>query len=227
MRLGLGMMRRAGRAAVADARALPAGLVRLPPGSGWEIPAGRWRFAGLAGWVPCPANEARSYVGADGELFGYLMEGAETFRSAPWHDPAAPHGTADFAYLAKTVAADAIVYAGGHALADIHGGTGKGVAITQGGTANGIFTANNVTCATVAGDIVRVEMLFSIPVTNGAAGTVTVRNAVRSGTGPTRALSLSHDGAGNITGWTTTPAANTYRAGYAPAGVKSDGQRLW
>lgn len=227
MRLGLGMMRRSGIATLRGAKPRLVRRVQVPTVKRWETTDGRWRLAGTLGWVRCAADEPRTCMAPGGDLLGYLIEGAETFQSAPWHDPAAPHATTDPAYLAKTVAADAIAYAGGHSRADIHGGSGKAVEVTQGTTANGIFTANNITCATMAGDIVRVEMLFSLAATGGAAGTLSLRSAVRTGAGTARAVTLAHDAAGQITGWSPAPSAATFRAGWGEAGRRSDNEKVW
>lgn len=227
MRLGLGMMRRNGSAILRGAKPRQTRRVQLPAAKSWEITEGRWRHAGTQGWVRCAENEPRPYMAPGGDVLGYLMEGAETFHSAPWHDPAAPHGTSDHAYLAKTVAADALAYAGTHSHPDIHGGSGRAVAITQSATGNGIYTANNLTCQTVAGDIVRVEMLFSLAATAGAGGTLSIRSALRSGSGTARAVTLAYDASGQITGWTAAPSAATYRAGWGEAGRRNDGGKVW
>lgn len=164
----------------------------------------------------------------DGARLGYLMEGAETFHSAPWHDGAALHGAGDAAYLAKSVAADTIAYAGNHNQPEIHGGTGKGVEITQGATANGVITANNAVASTTgASDIIRCEFLISIPVTTGASGVIGVRSASRSGTAPTVQFLLNHNASGDITGWNTAISAATTRAGYGEGTPRSDGGKTW
>lgn len=221
MWLGTGTMRRRGHAHTAIGREATPSDAPFPDITGWEVTAGRWRYDSAAGWVQCAADEARSYT-VDGGFVGYLMEGPETFHSALWHDPAAPHGSGDTAYLAKSAGADAIAYAGSHSQPDIHGGTGKGVEITQSSTPAGFFTANNVKAvATSASDILRCEMLFSIPETTGSAGTIVLRNS------QFRNVSLNHDASGNITGWTTEPAAATYRGGFTEAGTTSSGGKVW
>ncbi|HUH76178.1 MAG TPA: hypothetical protein VLZ53_02320, partial [Devosia sp.] len=142
----------------------------FPGITGWEVTAGRWRYDSATGWVRGAADEPRTYA-VDGVQIGYLMEGAETFYSAPWHDSDAGHSASDPTYLAKSLGSDTVAYAGSHSQPDIHGGTGKGVELTQGVTANGTFTANNVVCATAgASDIIRAEFLISIPVTTGLGG---------------------------------------------------------
>lgn len=193
----------------------------FPVIAGWEVDAGRWSYAAATGWSQLGANAARTYNDGNGAA-GYLIEGAETFHSAPWHDSAAPHLSTSDAYLSKSVAADTIAYAGSHSQADIHGGTGKAVELTQGATANGIFTAANLkAAATSTADFLRCEMLFSIPVTTGVGGTLALRNSQN------RAVVVNHDANGDITGWNATPNNGVYRAGYAQAGLKSDGAKLW
>lgn len=221
MWLGTGTMRRRGHAHTAIGREATPPEAPFPDIAGWEVTAGRWRYDSAAGWVQGAADEGRSYT-VDGNLLGYLMEGPETFHSAPWHDPAAPHGSGADAYLAKSVGADAIAYAGSHSQPDIHGGTGKGVEITQGSTAAGFFTATNVKAAAAStSDVLRCEMLFSIPETTGSAGTIVLRNS------QFRNVRIGYDAGGNITGWDLLPDPTYYRAGFAQAGVTSSGGKVW
>lgn len=225
MRLGLGSRRRRGTTATPGVGVSEVKLPSFPPILGWQTTAGRWR-KDASGWVQCPANAERTCRDEAGNLLGLLLEGGETFYSAPWHDAAA-HSTADPAYLFKTIASDTIAYAGGHSQPDIHGGTGKCVEITQGATANSVFIANNCVTAVAAGDIVRVELLVSIAATGNAPGTLTLRAAPRSGTPATRVQTLSHDASGNFTGWATAVDPFNFRADYAPVGVKSNGEKYW
>lgn len=221
MWLGTGAMRRRGRACTGRSLEESGAAPQYPQILSWEVTAGRWSHDGSA-WVQGQADQPRLYKDAEGNTLGYLIEGAETFHSAPWHDPAAAHSATDPAYIVRQNGTDTITYAGSHAQADIHGGTGRGVELTQGATANSLFTAANLkAAATGTGDIIRVEALFSIPVTTGVAGTIALR------TSQGRNAVLDHDASGNITGWNVAPSPANSRGGFAEAGVKSDGNRYW
>ena len=188
------------------------GFSALPEVIAYTATEGRYR-RGPNGFVRCAANEERLCFDSAGRFIEQAMEGPETYLSAPWHDPDAPNGPADFAYLNGDQAA--IDYAGEHNEPDIFGGTGGGVVITN--TATNQFHATVALRATgvVIGDVIRYEVLVAI---TGATGPG--RIDVRGSGNPTFAFSFAHNAAGEITGMITPfGAALVFDAEYRNLGI--------
>lgn len=196
-----------------------------PPVATWRTTAGRYR-RDPDRWVECVAGAERTCYAPQGALLGVLLEGPDHVFGARWHDPAAPHAATDPAYLAKTAAGDAIAYAGSHPQADILGGIGRCVELTQGSAANGIHNALGITTAVSLGDIVRIDGLFVFPAT-GTATTFSLRNLPRSGTQPTLAATVAIDANGVVTGWSGALDPNNRRGGFSTDYTDSAGRPVW
>lgn len=163
----------------------------------WKVDAGRWRRE-LAGWVRGFTNEERIYTDSNGVIQGVLVEDAETYHSAPFHNVVPGSGAAG--YFSVPTGTGTIFYAGQHATRDWLGGTGGGVLITQGNTATRTRALNNIAQACTAGDIVRIEKLFYLPANPGTAGRANIIMPLAvSGSIPAGALYIDFDTAGNCT----------------------------
>ncbi|MFB0612089.1 hypothetical protein [Aurantiacibacter poecillastricola] len=206
--------------APSDSEISLSGLMQAGPATGftaefgvdaYSATEGRYRLA-PTGFAVCGPDEERLCYDADGTFRGQYLQGADTYYSAPWHDPSAPHNSSASAYLTKSSGSDTIAYAGSHAAKDIFGGTGGGVRLTQASTANSFFTAPNVKAAGVsAGDIVRYHAIVCIENATGA-GAIRLRGAGALAF----AFEFHHDADGHITGLTEN--WTTYRAGFHDMG---------
>ncbi|RJY09458.1 hypothetical protein [Aurantiacibacter aquimixticola] len=185
--------------------------------SAYTATEGRFRRA-PEGLVRCAADEERLCFAGDGAFVGQYLQGADTYHSAPWDDPAATHGSGDAAYFAPR-SGGSIAYAGAHSEPDIFGGSGGGVVITQTDADGSFHNANNVKVSGVLeGDVLRHEVIVSIETTE--AGKVGPRGHGNSNF----SFDFDHDAQGNITGFTENWA--TYRAGYHDMGI-INGKRWW
>ncbi|WP_260926494.1 hypothetical protein [Novosphingobium sp. 9] len=178
--------------------------------------AGRWRLT-ASGFAICAANEERLCYNSSGQFLGAMLQPADTYRSAPWHDTAAPHAATDPAYLVKSQASDTIAYAGSHTEADIFGTTGKGAVWTQGTVNSGQLSAPNAVTGTAASvaDIIRTHAIVAIA--PGSVGANTIAFGSRTAASAFDAATYSHDAAGAITGF--TEAWGTRRCGYYDLGM--------
>jgi hypothetical protein len=176
------------------------GLFRAEPGvvtpasTSFSSTAGRWRLE-RTGFVPCAASEERLCYDSFGTFLGWLLQGADTYHSARWHDHYAPHGSADAAFLAHAPNAGSVAYAGSHRRPDLFGGTGGGAVLTQGTDLNGCFEAANLMVDVARDDVVRVHAMVSV-LAGSREGTI----QLRAFGGMTGAVSFSHDLEGTIVG---------------------------
>lgn len=197
--------------------ASPRGFSAIPGVTAYRATAGRFRRA-ANGFVRCNANQERLCFASDGTLRGQYLQGADTYNSAPWDDPAAPHGAADPAFLSGD-SGDRIRYAGEHAQPDIFGGAGGGVVIRNEVT-NQFHAASNIGVTGVAvGDLLRVHAIVAI---DGA----TADGRIEIGWQGNLFVShtFNHDASGVITGH--VDAWTTRRAGFHDMGM-INGKRWW
>lgn len=188
-----------------------AGFTALPLVQSYSATAGRYRLT-PSGFVACAADEERLCFNPDGTFRGQYLQGADTYYSAPWHDPGASHSNADYAYL-QPRAGGSIAYAGQHSEPDIFGGLGGGVVITQTDSDGSFHIAQNVQVTGVAqGDVLRHEAILAItPADN--PGSVGVRGAGNRAF----AFEFDHDASGAITGF--PDLWSSYRAGFHEIGT--------
>ena len=189
--------------------AVTRGFTALPQVTGYTATAGRFRRT-PSGFVRCAANEERLCFDSAGRFVGQALEGPETYYSAVWDDPAAPHGPSDFAFLGGNQAL--ISYAGQHTEPDIFGGTGGGVVITASST-NQFHTTTALKATGVAvSDLIRYEAIVAI-----SDATQDGRIELRGSGNPTFAFTFLHNAAGEIIGTLTAngpgqPFSAEYRA---------------
>lgn len=190
--------------------------INAPKAFTYTSTAGRYRLA-ANGFIVCAANEERLCYSTSNQFLGSMMQPADTYRSAPWHDTTAPHTATDPAYLTKSQASDTIVYAGGHTEADIFGTTGKGAVWTQGTVNSGQLSAPNAVTGTAASvaDIIRTHAIIAI--TPGSVGANTITFGSRTPASAFDVAVFQHDATGAITGFTET--WGTRRCGYYDLGM--------
>ncbi len=186
--------------------------------SAYSATDGRYRLA-ANGFALCSADEERLCYNSDGTFRGQYLQGGDTYFSAPWHDPDAGNGSGDAAYLASN-GGGAVQYAGEHSEADIFGGTGGGVIVTQTDPDGSFHNANNVKASgVVAGDLLRHHAIIAIPVAAEAS-----QIGLRGSGNRAFAFDFDHDASGNITGF--SESWKSYRAGYHDMGT-INGKRWW
>ncbi|WP_086733781.1 hypothetical protein [Erythrobacter colymbi] len=162
----------------------------------YQSGANRWRRT-ASGYAIALANEERRCFGNDGSYLGNALERGDTYWAPPLNNKTAYAGTADLRRFDITnLGTDTRLYPGQHTEADILGGTGAGMLITQGNSTNAFGTFNNVNVPVLAGQLFSIE--YGLTIEGGAAGQV----APRSSGGRSFSFTFNHDATGEITGYT-------------------------
>ncbi|MEM6475489.1 MAG: hypothetical protein AAF687_04920 [Pseudomonadota bacterium] len=168
------------------------GFTALPIVQDYTASEGRFRRA-PDGFVRCAANEERLCFDSAGRFVGQALEGPETYFSAAWDDPAAPHQPGDAAHLSGSVA-----YASQHNEPDIFSGTGGGVVLTS-ATQNQFHNTSGLAASGASpGDVIRYEAIVAI-----TEATTDGRIEIRGSGNPSFAFTFLHNSAGEITGIST------------------------